>query len=101
MCRAWRPHRLAAPELILFRDLGSRAGGSRGLQYLAIYLDGTMAKCGKCAECTQRVAVQKRKAKEQKARHRAGKRAAGDERENEQKREKRAANKKATLKHTR
>ena len=34
--------------------------------------------CGNCAECTQRVALKKRKAKERKARHRARKRAAGD-----------------------
>ena len=58
--------------------------------------------CGNCAECTQRVALKKRKAKERKARHRARKRAAGDlgeQTENTKARQEKRAGKRAAGDH--
>ena len=67
----------------------SRSGGGRP----------KVCKCGKCADCTQRAAVKKRKGNEWKAINRTVKKAAGDDgeqaKDTKARQEKRAANKKA------
>ena len=72
------------------------------LEWFGAELVDDTCTCGNCAECTQRVALKKRKAKERKARHRARKRAAGDlgeQTENTKARQEKRAGKRAAGDH--